>query len=175
MDTLLKTPLRFNKIKLYEYSLVVRPDAVVSEKVSAEKQWFTKYLIKGYSSRSYITIANFMAKEAMEETIIRYTERITFKHSAFKIQLNNYTDFPPNSIYLRVLNPLPFKQLAKELTVVSNYINSCSCPPAFINSQPHICIAKNIPENIYPEAMKEYSAICFNETFMVNELVLIKK
>jgi len=169
--------LHQTQLGLYEYLLVAHPDAVVSEKVIAEKESFTaEYQQKiATKTKPHITIANFMAREAMEETILRYTQRICSQQQSFEVALNNYSGFPPHTIYLRVQNPQPFRQLAKELTVVSNYISSCSCPPVRLITNPHVSIARRLPETIYLKAMMDYSQKTFHETFMVNELVLLRR
>ena len=162
---------------LYEYLLVTHPDVAVNEKVMAEKQFFAaEYQQKVAAiTKPHITIANFMAREAMEETILRYTQRICSQQQSFEVAINNYSGFPPHSIYLRVQNPQPFRQLVKELTVVSNYVSSCSCPPVKLITNPHLSIARHLPETVYLRAIMDYSQKTFHETFMVNELVLLRR
>jgi 2'-5' RNA ligase len=177
MESVATMPVSFASMGLYEYLLVAHPDAAVNEKVLAEKQQFTRDMHVSIASKTkpHITIANFLAREAMEETIIRYTQRICCQQSSFNVQLNNYSGFPPHTIYLRVQNPQPFKKLAKELKVVANYIDSCSCPTAYLKTNPHVTIAKKIPERIYREVLMEYAQKSFHESFMVNELVLLRR
>lgn len=151
--------LNRTQLGLYEYLLVAHPDADVNEKVLVEKENFTngyeqKIAVK---TKPHITVASFVAREAMEETIIRYTQRICNQLHSFEVALNNYSGFPPDTIYLRVQNPQPFKQLAKEFKVVSSYISSCSCPPAKLITNPHLTIARSLPETIYLKAMMDYS------------------
>lgn len=162
---------------LYEYLLVAHPDAAVNDKVMAEKENFTaEYRQKvAAKTKPHITIASFVAREAMEETILRYTQRICSQQQSFEVALNNYSGFPPHTIYLRVQNPQPFRQIAKELRVVSNYVSSCSCPPVTLYERPYVSIARRLPETIYLKAMMDYSQKTFHETFMVNELVLLKR
>lgn len=169
--------LNGTQVGLYEYLLVAHPDASVNEKVMAEKESFsTEYQQKiAAKTKPHITVANFMAREAMEETILRYTQRICSQQQSFEVALNNYSGFPPHTIYLRVQNKQPFKQLAKELKVVSNYVSSCSCPPVKLITNPHLSIARRLPEIIYLKAMMDYSQKTFHETFMVNELVLLRR
>jgi 2'-5' RNA ligase len=169
--------LNWTQLGLYEYLVVAHPDATVNKKVMVEKETFTneydqKIAVK---TKPHITVASFAAREAMEETIVRYTQRICSQLHSFEVSLNNYSGFPPHTIYLRVQNPQPFKQLAKELKVVSSYISSCSCPPAKLITNPHLSIARSLPETIYLKAMMDYSQKTFHETFMVNELVLLRR
>jgi 2'-5' RNA ligase len=161
----------------YEYLLVAHPDEKVNNKIVKEKEYFSdeynqKIAIK---TKPHITIANFVAKEAMEETIIRYMQRICLQQQAFSVMLNNYSGFPPHTIYLRVQNQQPFKQLAKELKAVSNYIDSCSCPRATLITNPHVTIARRLPESVYLKALMDYGQKTFHATFAVNELLLLKR
>lgn len=165
-----------NAPALFEYTLVAHPDCIVSDKVIAEKEIFTEeYLQIGTDIKPQITIASFVAHEAMEETVLRYMHRVCSRQRSFEIALNNYSGIPPHTIYLRIQNPQPFKQLAKELSVVSNYVTSCSCPPFKITSNPHLSLAMQLPESIYSKAIISYSKKCFHEKFVVSELVLLKR
>ena len=102
---------------LYEYLLVVHPDERVYAQVMAEKQLFSAQYKESVAvkTKPHITVANFLAKEEMESTIIRWMHRIISVQKKFTITLDKYSGFPPHTIYLRVQDHEPFKQLAKEL------------------------------------------------------------
>jgi 2'-5' RNA ligase len=161
----------------YEYLLVIHPDSEVYEKVIAEKQNFYDEYRKtvAIKTKPHITVASFLAKEAMEDTIIRWMQTIFSKQQSFPVTLNNYSGFPPHTIYLRVQNAEPFHQLTKELKVVNTYVSSCSCPPMKLISRPHISIAGRLTEEVYFKALTQYAHKSFHETFLVNELLLIKR
>lgn len=162
---------------LYEYLLVTHPDATVNEKVIAEKQlFFDAYNDKvSVEAQPHITVANFLAKESMEETLTRWIQRICTQQQIFTVTLNNYSGFPPHTIYLRIQDEQPFQKLAKDLKVLSAYVNSCSCPPVKIISKPYLSIAKRIPEEIYFKALTQYAHKSFHESFVVKELLLLKR
>lgn len=167
----------WNQPDFYKYLLVTHPGGDVYNKVMAEKQSFyepfgEKTAIK---TKPHITIANFLAREAMEETIIRYVHRICNQQPAFEVMLNNYSGFPPHTIYVRVQDPQPFRKLARELKAVSDYVHSCSFPPAKLVTNPHVSIARRLPEDVYFKALMQYSQKTFHETFTVNELVLLRR
>lgn len=161
---------------LHEYLLVVHPGEDVYNKVMVEKQAFYEQFGEriAIKTKPHITIANFLARETMEETIIRYMQRICNQQPAFEVMLNNYSGFPPHAIYIRIQNPQPFRQLARELKAVSDYVYSCSCPPAKLITTPHVSIAHSLREEIYFKAMMQYSQKSFHETFTVNELALLR-
>lgn len=162
---------------LYEYFLVALPDKEVCGKVIAEKRAFYDEYKESVAIKTqpHITLTTFLAKEAMEETVIRWMESIFKKQQSFTVTLNNYSGFPPHTIYLRVQNAIPFQQLAKELKVVSSYVHSCACPPMKLISNPHVSIAARISEEIYFKALTQYARKSFHESFVVGELILLRR
>ncbi|WP_315819809.1 hypothetical protein [Paraflavitalea speifideaquila] len=95
---------------LYEYLLVVNPDAAVQDKVLTQKQeFYDEYREKAaIKTGTHIMVASFLAREAMEGTLIRWIQRICDQQQPFKVTLNNYSGFPPHTIFLRVQDPIPF-------------------------------------------------------------------
>lgn len=163
--------------ELCEYLLVVPPVTEVYKKVMAEKQLFYEEYKEKIAIKTlpHITVANFLASETMEETIIRWIQRICGKQQSFIVTLNNYSGFPPHTIYLRIQNATPFQQLAEELKVVDAYIRSCSCPPMRLTSKPYLTIARKLSEEIYFKALTQYAHKSFCESFVVNELLLLRR
>ncbi|MEO5783863.1 MAG: 2'-5' RNA ligase family protein [Ginsengibacter sp.] len=174
MDTKKLSPV--DDKELYEYLLVAHPDIHVHEKVMAQKKlFFDEYKQKVAITKPHITVANFVAREEMEDTIIRWVQRICSSQQSFTVALNNYSGFPPHTIYLRVQNAKPFQQLGKELNVVNNYVSSCSCPPMKIISKPHVSIAGSLSNEVYFKALIQYAHKSFHESFVVSELLLLRR
>lgn len=160
-----------------EYLLVAHPDAGVYAQVMAEKQFFsaqfkTQVAIK---TKPHITVANFLAMEPMEETIIRWMHRVISAKKSFQVTLDQYGAFRPHTIYLRVQDHQPFQQLAKELKVVDQYIRSNGCPEMKLISYPHLTIARRLEKPTYQEAVTIYSGKTFHASFEVNELLLLRR
>jgi 2'-5' RNA ligase len=162
---------------LYEYLLVAHPNTAVNAKVLAEKQnFYDQYGQKtAIKTQPHITIASFVAREEMEDTIVKWIQRICSNKQSFNVMLNNYSGLPPHTVYLRIQNQQPFKQLANELKVIDNYVRSSGCPPAQFIQNPHLTIAKRLPETLYLKALMDYSQKTFHENFMVNQLVLLRR
>jgi len=162
---------------LQEYLLVIKPGSEVYNKVSEEKEnFYSLYKEKAVvKMKPYITIANFLAKESMEETMIRWIQRICSRQRSFVVTLNNYSGFPPHTIYLRVQDHEPFKILAHELKTIDEYIRSNGCPKAYLVNRPHLIIARRLPEPVYEKAMLDYSQKLFCETFVAGELELLRR
>jgi 2'-5' RNA ligase len=161
-----------------EYLLVVNPEQDVWQQVMDEKtSFFNEYReVDALHGKPHITLANFLAKEEMEETLLRWMHRIISTKKAFTVSLNNYGGFPnANTIYLRVQDHQPFKQLAKELKVIDQLVKDNGLPKAHLISTPHMTIAKRIDPFVYEKAMLDYSQKEFHAEFTVNELVLLKR
>lgn len=169
--------LQWNSYGLIEYRLVINLDEQVNEKVLLEKQdFFNQYGEKiAVETKPYITIANFLAKEAMEETLNRWINNICNQYQSFELTLNNYSGIPPHTIYIRVQDPKPVINFVQQLKTLDNFIRSSDCPPLKASPKPHLTIAKKLAMEIYDKAIKEYSLKDFHESFMVEELVLLKR
>jgi len=160
-----------------EYLLVIYPYGELFEKLVEEQQQFLSdygLIMKG-RNRPHITVAAFQAGEQMEDTLIRLIHRICRRNERFEITLNNYSGFPPHTIYLRVQDPQPFRQLMHQLRAIDDFIRSSGCPPVNLISRPYLSIAGGLTEQVYNRAMADYSQRTFHESFRMEELVLLKR
>jgi hypothetical protein len=171
-----------------EYLLVIYPGGELEEKILGEQKQFSDDYAVTVRNKPHITVAAFQAGEVMEETLIRWIQRICSQYQSFDLMLNNYSGFPPHTvmpaepalrvpgtIYLRVQDPQPFKFLMQQLQSIDEFIRSSGCPPVHFISRPFLCIAGGLTEQVYNKAMPDYSRRTFNETFHVRELVLLKR
>jgi len=161
---------------LYEYLLVAHPDETVYAQVMAEKQFFSAQFRSpvAVKTKPHITVANFLALEPMEETIIRWMHRVISTKKSFRVTLNQYGAFRPHTIYLRVEEHQPFQQLAKELKVVDQYVRSNGCPEIKF-SNPHLTIARRLEQTTYQQAITVYAEKKFHASFDVKELLLLRR
>lgn len=162
---------------LQEYVLVIKPGHDIYNKVAAEKENFYRQYPqqKQPATMPHIAIAGFLAKESMEETLIRWIQRICSRQKSFTVTLNNYSGFPPHTIYLRVQDPAPLLQLAHQLKIINDYIQPNGCPEITLSTRPYLSIAKQLPEKIYEKAILDYSQRLFFESFIAVELALLRK
>ncbi len=161
-----------------EYLLVVNPEADVWQQVMAEKANFSDTYRESAEIKMdpYIEVANFLGKEEMEETVLRWMHRIISAQKAFAVTLNNYSGFPnANNIFLRVQDHQPFRQLARELKVIDELVRDNGLPKAHLISNPHMTIARRLDKGVYEKAMMDYSRKDFHAEFQVNELILLKR
>lgn len=166
----------FSEQSLYEYLLVIEPAGHVHEKLMQEKKLFAEqYDCKlDVSHKPFISLANFMAHEAMEETVIRYLHRILNAEKSFEVTLNNYSGFPPHTVYVRVQDHKPFKELTAKLQPVAQYVKANTLLPMKLITRPHLTIANRLAERVYDKAMLDYSQRTFHERFVASRLLLLR-
>lgn len=170
--------LQYGLPRFFEYLLVVHPSREVFNQIKAEKENFSlEYNVSiAKKTQPHITIANFLAKEAMEETLIKWMYKIISHHKSFGVMINNFSGFPSSkTVYARIQDHEPFKQLATSLKKINEYINDNGFPNAKLINHPHMTIARSLQQQVYEKAIMDYSRKTFNARFMVEELVLLKR
>jgi 2'-5' RNA ligase len=121
-------------------------------------------------------VASFLAKEEMEDILLRWMHKVISAKPAFTVALNNYggsTD--AGTIHLRVQDHTPFAQLARELRVIDELVRSNGLPAARLVSHPCLTVAGNLSKTGYEKALRVFAAREFHSEFEVKELVLIKR
>jgi len=162
---------------LWEYLLVAHPDKDINKNILEEKRRFeTKYeQEKDTRFHPHITVANFLAKEVMEDTFIRWIQNICNLQKSFTVSLNNYSAFPSSGLYLRVQDAEPFKRLANALKILDGFMQSNDCPPLKLVSKPHLTFVSGLSQYTYENAIAEYACKTFHGSFKVDKLVLLKR
>jgi hypothetical protein len=162
---------------LYEYFIVAYPDSLVQYRIREETQIFQDRFGLGQpaDAKAFLLIANYFAKEVMEETLIRWLENIARLKNSFTATLNNFSASPPGTIYLKVQEPAPFIQLANSIKMIDSFVQANDCPPVQLIKRPMITIASGLPEHLYETAVHEYDGRIFNASFIIEKLALIKR
>ncbi len=174
----LSPALGFTTQESFEYLLMANPGEEALIKVMGEKEIFSSCYTVNAAKKTlpHITIATFLAKETMEETLIKWMNKIISNQYAFDVMLNNFSGFPSSrTVYARVQNHEPFKQLSASLKTIDEYIRSNGFPRAMLINHPHVTIAKRLQPQVYEKALKDYSHKTFNAYFPVNELILSRR
>ncbi len=169
--------LDWHEMDLWEYMLLANPDEAVHEKVMVEKKYFEDKYESEIATKTlpHITIANFLSKEILEDRIGRLLQNVCTQHYSFTAALNNFSGFPTHAIFIRVQNPQPFKRLANGLQALDNLLKVNECPPLQLSGKPHMTIARQLDQEIYNVAIKEYAAREFNAQFSIDKLVLLRR
>ena len=173
-----KSDFGFHAPKFYEYLLVVHPNEEIFNQLKAEKENFSSEYNVSIAKKTlpHITVANFLAKETMEGTLIKWMHKIISSQQSFDVMINNFSGFPSSkTVYARIQNHEPFKQLATSLKTINTYINDNGFPNARLINHPHMTIARSLQQNVYEKAIMDYSRKTFNASFVVDELILLRR
>ena len=160
-----------------EYLLVAFASKEVSEKVKEEKERFFQAFDPklNLEARAHITIASYIAKERMEERLEKWIQNICNLQTSFSVTLNNYSGFPPHTIYLRIQESEPFAKLGNALRMLDGFMEMNDCPSIQLFTRPYMTVAAQLPSSIYEVAIKEYARKSFHESFRVDRLSLLKR
>ena len=164
--------------RFFEYLLVVHPDEEIFNQLTAEKEIFSSEYNVSIAKKTlpHITIANFLAKETMEETLIKWMHKIISHQQSFEVMINNFSGFPSSkTVYARIQNHEPFQQLATSLKIINTYINDNGFPNVKLINHPHMTIARSLQQTVYERAIMDYSRKTINANFKVDELILLRR
>lgn len=159
-----------------EYLLVAFSSNEVSEKVKEEKESFARAYgnNSGLELRPHITVASYTAKERMEERLEKWIQNICNLQTSFSVELNNYSGFPPHTVYLRVQDAEPFTRLVNALKMLDGFMEMNDCPSIQPFIRPYMTVAGPLSASIYEAAIKDYATKSFHESFRVDRLSLLK-
>ncbi len=164
-------------IHFSEYLLVAHPGLDLHDKILGEQEYFSLHYLERtvIKMKPHIELASFHAREEMEPTLIRWMHRIISQQQAFSCTLNNFSGFPPDTLYLRIPEPAAIQRLTAGLEQLNDYVKTNDCPAIRINTKPVVSVAKRLTEKNYLRAMLDFSQRSFHEIFEVKELLLLRR
>ena len=167
----------FEDYGVWEHQLVVTPSLDVTEKINEEKEKFTSAYQDPAAiiGKPHISIAVFLATDEMRPTLIRWIQNICNVHARFPVLLRNFDGFVPQTIYLKVQHPEPFKQLGNSMKALDHFIRANECPPLKLTTTPHLTIARYLSEETYFKALPAYLQRPFQQSFIATKLTLVKR
>lgn len=125
-------------------------------------------------ARPYIQVASFEGRELMEDTLIRWIQRVCNSHSRFDLQLNNYGSHPNHCLFLRIMNPEPVSKLISSLQVIENYIINNGSGYLKWTKKPVCFLTDGETRQEWSDFIRVQLAKDFFDSFRVYNLVLVK-
>jgi hypothetical protein len=159
-----------------EYRLVIPADEPVSRQVKQLRmQWEQLYGESTVSDKPpCITLACFMAREEMEDMVMRWLNRICNIQQSFMVTLNNFSAVPPQTIYIRVQDTAPFIQLASQLRLLDDFSRPADGRKWKIFDKPFIKLG-SLPEHAEQQQWFTYTHQVFHAAFMARKILLVKR
>ncbi len=160
-----------------EYLLVIQPNEDLCEKIMVLKKQFSEayQCPQALYLKPQITLIKFSQYELAESRFVNRLRNIATVNSSFKITLNDFGSLPSHTIYVNIQTTNYLTELSKELKQVQAYIKpDAQHKPHFITEH-IISIAHKLLPWQYEKGWLEYSNTHFNASFMVNEILLLKR
>lgn len=166
-----------NNVVVNDYLLIIQPSNDVKEKVNAHKKSFAeKYECpQALHSKPHLTLLRFMQYGMNERNIVSKLGLLINKHLSFMVSLNNFGSFPTHTIYVNVETKNNIIDLVKSLKPAQAFLKyDKEHKPHFITT-PHLTIARKLLPWQYEKGWLELSNTHFNASFMVNDILLLKR
>ena len=171
------TSIKGNADKAFTaYQLVMYPEGdagTAVKQLSRKLQQLFRDELK-IAEKAFISLGSFYAREEMEETIIRWIQRICNSESRFIVTVNNFGCLPPDILYLRIQDHEPLFRLINKLRVIDNYIFSNGYGAVEWSSRPVCKLAEQLQPGFDLLKIKEQANLEFHAHFLAYNLVLIK-
>lgn len=150
----------------YEYLLVIEPDSKTTDKVIAMRELLNKtipIMNDSLKSKPHISLCYFEANDSSEEIIISKMKQAVSLIEPFDILLKGSEKWKNGTFILKIEQNVYIEQLQRELSAVFKGIIK----------NPHLTIARNIPEQILNQlSLEEYD---YNGYFTCESVLLLKR
>lgn len=169
--------LRGGKLTINEYLLIVQPHEDLYNKIMLIKQSFAEKYdcpLAAYT-KPHITIINFVQWEMQELKLINRLKNVVATNNPFLVTINGFGSFPTHTIYANIQTKNNLVGLVKSMKPVQSILTLDSKNKPHFITEPHLTIARKLLPWQYEKAWLEYSNTPFTASFMVNELVLLKR
>ena len=160
-----------------EYLLVIQPNEDLCERIMTMKNHFASnyQCPQAMHIKPQITLIKFSHYDMAESRFVNRFRNIANANPPFKITLNDFGSFPSHTIYVNIQTTNQLSELTKELKQVQAFIKpDAQHKPHFITDH-FISIAQKLLPWQYEKGWLEYSNTHFNSSFMVNEMLLLKR
>jgi len=159
------------------YTLYLMPDEACTARINTARQLFAgRYGTYNLPMQPpMLSLASFEAKEVMEDTLIRWLQRIAGQFQSFHLRLNNFGGIPPHTIYARVQDPTLLRALIGQLRRIDPYLNASSFKGLQSEQRFGIPVAAHIMHMVYDKAMQYFAMqeLCID--FSVQQMILVRE
>lgn len=161
--------------KLYMMAIMPPPDVTAAIR-KVQEEFGNAYQTKEALRRPvHLTLyPPFKETDGAERSLSVPLKKWALAQRPFELLLDGFGAFEKNRvIYVNIANAAPVKQLHKEFVTIVNKLLEPETKPKGFN--PHITIGyRDIPEELFPEAMKDMKPRKFESRFVVDAIYLWK-
>jgi hypothetical protein len=162
----------------WDYSLVLFPEGDGGEKVRrlAALLQHGSEKAAGKVGSPCISLGTFRGREAMEDTLIRWVQRVCRMQQRFRIEVKGPCVHPAGGWLLKVVDQGALTKLTESLAViVDEYLHSCGKEKVVWSRSPHCRISEGQDRQSPDVRQKRIEEMILQTDFMVHSLVLMKE
>ncbi len=176
-DSIRPSLFKDGKLNINEYLLIVQPHEDLYNKMMHIKQSFAQKYdcpLAAYT-KPHITLINFVQWEMQEPKLIHQLNSAIAVNHPFLVTINGFGSFPTHTIYANIQTKNNLVHLVKSLKTIQRILTLDNKNKPHFITEPHLTIARKLLPWQYEKAWLEYSNTPLTASFMVNELVLLKR
>ena len=165
------------QLAVNDYLLIAQPHEDLYNKIMAIKKAFAEKYDNPMAAflKPHLTLVSFMQYEMVEKRIIQKLQSVAERRIPFKVELSGFGSFPTHTIYINVKTKNKIVAVVKEMKEAQHLMKfDKEHKPHFI-TEPHVSIARKLLPWQYEKGWLEYSNKPFSASFMVDNLVLLKR
>jgi 2'-5' RNA ligase len=161
------------------YFIALVPPSPIYEEIITLKEYCKEHYHSKASLKSppHITLhMPFEWKEKKEEKLVQSLQQFSDGHTAFTIQLDNFSSFPPRVIFINVVMSECLTQLQQQLhRHCKKNLNLFNAQYQDLPFHPHLTIAfRDLKKSQYELAWDEFKSRKFSAEFVVDKITLLK-
>ncbi|MFN8289377.1 MAG: 2'-5' RNA ligase family protein [Chitinophagaceae bacterium] len=164
--------------RIYEYLLVLSPNEELWNRIMKVKEHFAEAYQSDHArwSKPYITLANFLQYEMMQERILNRLDQVAMGYPPFKVELHDFGSFPSHTIYINVNSKLPVQGLVRKIRTDTQRLMKLNDDnkPHFI-MEPHLTIGRKLKPWQYEKGWQDYSNKHFTGRFIADGMTLLRR
>jgi 2'-5' RNA ligase len=165
------------QLNLHDYLLIISPDYDVQQKIIHIKKAFsdTYECPTAIQSKPHITLLRFLQVQMQERKIADRLRPLVEAIAPFQVTVDGFGSFPTHTIYANVQTKSNIIDLVRSLRPLQPMIKLDKWNKGHFITEPHITIARKLLPWQYEKGWLEYSNTPFKASFMVNEVLLLKR
>lgn len=165
------------QLNLHDYLLIISPNSDVQQKIMEIKKSFAEKFEcpTAMYSKPHITLLRFLQLQMQERKIIAKLQSIIETASSFRVIINGFESFPSHTIYTNVETKSKIVELVKSLRPLQPLVKLDKWNRGHFITEPHITIARKLLAWQYEKGWLEYEHADFKTSFMVNEVLLLRR
>lgn len=164
-------------IDLCEYQLVIEPHESLQKEIELIKKSFAEqYSLATTTDKPRLTILRFAQFESSETQLISKFKRLSHELLSFKLEVRDFGSQPSHTIFLKIVSRKYIDGLTRQVkSDMQRFLKIDEDHKPFFIPEPHITIARKIPERQFAEAWLKYRHESFTGRFMAEEMKLMKR